>query len=613
MEISSILTLFALAFFLPQAFISTDTSAGTADVTLSVATNLTFALSSHNLTISNLAPGAVANSNVITISTNTNNSTGYTLAATVGDASHNTTSLIRSSTADAFEGLATDSSLAMNNIPDSKWGFSSDSGLTFSGLPLYTDTPKILDLSSLPVAGGTINFSIAAHAPSDMSAGTYENVITFSVVANYDTMTLSDAYALAGRTPVSTASGSYYTMQDMSMDICNNVDTLNSSLQLLDTRDNKLYWVTKLADGNCWMTQNLDYDIAGDSSDIYSGLDGSAITLMGNNNAYSTYNFDGIEDLGSFSNASDRICFFGPSLSSSKQGGCSFNVGNYYAANGTSTTPLPISCNTTTNDGENCHYHLGNYYTSNATTVTDLIDSGMEASICPQHWALPQQSLYSSLYSLLGSNISTAPASYFNFVGKVHDSVTMTETSPVLSLASSGYGSEADIITIDGGFIKLDSSSLTLETSSDEKTAYSVRCIASAPVPLVEIQLTFDLQGGSVSSGLDTMTQVVMEGKQATFTFPTKASNIPTKSSYKFLGWDTNPNASTPTYVLSSSTYSGGGGGGGLGPLNPTAGGDLGGGSIVIYSYSPSSITTNESITLYAIWKYNECTNCSTS
>ncbi len=33
--------------------------------------------------------------------------------------------------------------------------------------------------------------------------------------------------------------------------------------QLKDTRDNKTYWTTKLNDGNCWMTQNLDYDDPG--------------------------------------------------------------------------------------------------------------------------------------------------------------------------------------------------------------------------------------------------------------------------------------------------------------------------------------------------------------
>lgn len=31
--------------------------------------------------------------------------------------------------------------------------------------------------------------------------------------------------------------------------------------QLVDNRDGKTYWVAKLKDGNCWMTQNLDLDL----------------------------------------------------------------------------------------------------------------------------------------------------------------------------------------------------------------------------------------------------------------------------------------------------------------------------------------------------------------
>ena len=51
-------------------------------------------------------------------------------------------------------------------------------------------------------------------------------------------------------------------MQDMTTEICTN-SALNESKQLTDTRDSKRYQVTKLKDGNCWMTQNLDYDIPG--------------------------------------------------------------------------------------------------------------------------------------------------------------------------------------------------------------------------------------------------------------------------------------------------------------------------------------------------------------
>ena len=36
--------------------------------------------------------------------------------------------------------------------------------------------------------------------------------------------------------------------------------------QLIDWRDGKTYWVAKLKDGNCWMTQNLDLDITSGKS-----------------------------------------------------------------------------------------------------------------------------------------------------------------------------------------------------------------------------------------------------------------------------------------------------------------------------------------------------------
>ena len=39
------------------------------------------------------------------------------------------------------------------------------------------------------------------------------------------------------------------------------------SMQVIDQRDGKKYWVTRLADGNIWMTQNLDFDIVADEQD----------------------------------------------------------------------------------------------------------------------------------------------------------------------------------------------------------------------------------------------------------------------------------------------------------------------------------------------------------
>ncbi len=49
------------------------------------------------------------------------------------------------------------------------------------------------------------------------------------------------------------------TMQAMDSTICGNAKPGDEAI-LEDTRDGKKYYVTRTADGNCWMTQNLAYD-----------------------------------------------------------------------------------------------------------------------------------------------------------------------------------------------------------------------------------------------------------------------------------------------------------------------------------------------------------------
>lgn len=61
------------------------------------------------------------------------------------------------------------------------------------------------------------------------------------------------------------------TMQEMTAEICA-VSQEGDSKQLVDERDGKKYWVTKLKDGQCWMTQNLDYDGGGTRFDKNSDI-----------------------------------------------------------------------------------------------------------------------------------------------------------------------------------------------------------------------------------------------------------------------------------------------------------------------------------------------------
>ena len=52
-----------------------------------------------------------------------------------------------------------------------------------------------------------------------------------------------------------------FAMQDMTPEICASVTAMHDDYEALDVRDNKLYHITKLQDGNCWMTENLDFNL----------------------------------------------------------------------------------------------------------------------------------------------------------------------------------------------------------------------------------------------------------------------------------------------------------------------------------------------------------------
>ena len=73
---------------------------------------------------------------------------------------------------------------------------------------------------------------------------------------------------------------SAYIMQEVT-NWKNDLDE-EESVQAIDIRDGKQYWVTRLADGNIWMTQNLDFDI--DTTRTYTHND----TDLG----WDTNNFD---------------------------------------------------------------------------------------------------------------------------------------------------------------------------------------------------------------------------------------------------------------------------------------------------------------------------------
>ena len=399
---------------------------------------------SSDLVISNLAPNTASDSNIVNVNVSTNAVSGYKLTATVGNnTTYNTRNLVHtnSSLSNTFSSVAyaaTPTITANTNLTDNTWAYSysTDNGSTwanYNGLPLYSDTENFATLKETtgPVStasGDDIKFKIAAKASETQASGEYNNVINFNLVANPVPVTLSMAFENAEVTKLN----GYYKMQDMTQEICDAVEEYGDQLQLIDIRDNKVYWVSKLADDKCWMTQNLDLDLDSNVTLTHADTDlgwGSVIDTTATwTPRYSTTMPNGtIHSWSDFYNAGwGYLPVYGDNLEVA-----SFNPDDLYWSG--SLVPNEViadfeetvdifSCdvedwaecapynpwayyNAGVNSG-NSHYSLGNYYNhlaayakndKNDFDLNNLFDESdgpyvMENSICPAGWRLPDES-----------------------------------------------------------------------------------------------------------------------------------------------------------------------------------------------------------------------------
>jgi uncharacterized protein (TIGR02145 family) len=141
-------------------------------------------------------------------------------------------------------------------------------------------------------------------------------------------------------------------MQEMSREIISNTPA-GTSKRLIDSRDNKKYWVTKFGGGFIMMTQNLDFDIP--SSYTYSRLTSDVISDKTYTKSSAGYDLDG---------------------------------GEYYFANGTTQTAISDF----TEDDERWHYHIGNYYSpynAKLATYSESAYTNVQQSVCPRGWGIP--------------------------------------------------------------------------------------------------------------------------------------------------------------------------------------------------------------------------------
>jgi len=272
-----------------------------------------------------------------TITTETTNSGGYTLALSDED---DTTNLANqnSDVSDTIQSLT--ESVSEDNFPDNSWGYSINNASGYSPIPKLSDPEKIKITNSSNSTADEVTVNLGVKVNSSITPGVYSDKLIFTATANVvsdyrieynsnggygemetQTVDLGTTTKLSantfyashglfagwatsadgkvkykdeeeitdiangGETVTLYAVWSRYnslwngtkisSMQEMTAAVCNSVttpdafesdgETINADVPqiiLEDTRDNKYYIVRKLADGNCWMSQNLDLDLS---------------------------------------------------------------------------------------------------------------------------------------------------------------------------------------------------------------------------------------------------------------------------------------------------------------------------------------------------------------
>ena len=256
--------------------------------------------------------------------------------------------------------------------------------------------------------GSQITATYSAYISGTQAAGTYTGqvkYVMFHPSSAVQPTTLAEAYKNAGKSKVPVVDPStgdtnyYYTMQDMNSSICNaaNVFGAASDLEVVDIRDNSIYWITKLQNnkidssvGQCWMTENLDLDLstatALTSNDTNLSTDESVYTDA--KTIYSTstggYTYDSTTQVATWTPLRDTIA--PSSLSSSTW---SNNNSSPYSYDRGNAEP----------DGyKDGHGKSGNYYNWTAAVASNasgnITGGNATNSICPKGWRLPDTRTY---------------------------------------------------------------------------------------------------------------------------------------------------------------------------------------------------------------------------
>ena len=427
-------------------------------------------------------------------------------------------------------GLTSQWAMKLNNIPDDPSPtpptIESDYNNTYGIVPSYWIKVASRASGTTDMAqGSSFTTTYAVYTSSSQFTGTYQGQVKYVLVHPYrndstitTVPTFEESFALGGKEKVTINGTDFYKMQDMGSLICERISNTNETptTQLADIRDNKLYWVAKLADGKCWMTQNLDLDIGGtntmaltsENTDISTNASGSGIYANGytENNGVWTWN------PASTAITSSSIVNYGNntvsnwsnnnSTPTSAEGGDTYFYTSGNDNNDKRYDSLEL-CEKDHTETDCLHYHAGNYYSWTAAIASNT-SSSISAntaiagnSICPRGWRLPYTSTTDNSYNefgrlFYGYNITNNLANSTGSVGYKSGGFNALRTSPLWFVrsgyiyngtlaepaAGGNYWSSTVTNSTDAYNLLFYSNSINLAGSYSRGGGRSVRCIA---------------------------------------------------------------------------------------------------------------------------------------
>ena len=327
-------------------------------------------------TNSNKLVGTTASSNATIVSG---------IATTAGNPDLSNWAMKLAVTQDSGDTAGTDA-FTIDSAPNVDLPSEAESGATQAPFSSYHVVPneyvKVAHKNSMTdmtasTGGVKLTTTYAAYISKTQAADTYSGQVIYTLV--------HPAYAnVEGCNPGGTTISTILCMQDLST--TNKSSILASMAEeqtyyLKDKRDGKYYAVSKLKDGNIWMTQNLDLDL--DSSKTYTNLD---TDLGWNGISYTTASWTPVSTTKASTDTTWTTGSAGNTIPES------YDPGELYW-NGTATWDFLSDQTSSTGDS---HYHLGNYY--NWTAAVAMNDSSsyttdnqdVNQSICPSGWTLPK-------------------------------------------------------------------------------------------------------------------------------------------------------------------------------------------------------------------------------